>query len=98
MITYKRKRVTSRRNTTDETVHDSPPAASNNVVASSLPPKYEANGNNKVNDEDSFVSNLGLFPSLLMLLFDAISVTCDCLTVVRTIELAVPYIWLHIKI
>jgi hypothetical protein len=64
MITYKRKRVTSRRDTTDETVHDASSTASNNVVARSLPPKYETNGENNVKGEDNFVSNHALLPSL----------------------------------
>ncbi|GJM87351.1 hypothetical protein PR202_ga03297 [Eleusine coracana subsp. coracana] len=53
MITYKRKRVTSRRDTANETLHDSSAAASNNVVASSFPSKYETDAENNVEDEDN---------------------------------------------
>ncbi|GJN22555.1 hypothetical protein PR202_gb10133 [Eleusine coracana subsp. coracana] len=53
MITYKRKRVTSRCDTANETVHDSSAAASNNVVASSFPSKYETDAENNLEDEDN---------------------------------------------
>lgn len=80
MITYKRKRVTSRRDAADERVHDSSAAAAAiiNVATCTLPSKFEAGTENNVKDEDNSVRNLVLFPSLLMLLFNAISVACDC--------------------
>ena len=78
MITYKRKRVTSRRAATDERVNDSSAAAFSNVATCTLPSKFEAGAENNVKDEDNFVRNLALFPSLLKLLLDSISVTCDC--------------------
>ncbi|KAF8690025.1 hypothetical protein HU200_041667 [Digitaria exilis] len=61
MITYKRKRVTSQDHTADDTVVDSSPAASSNVVASNLPPKFEAHAENTIANEDNFVRNLSLF-------------------------------------
>ncbi|PUZ78241.1 hypothetical protein GQ55_1G437500 [Panicum hallii var. hallii] len=56
MITYKRKRVTSQDHTADDTVFDSSPAASSNVVASNLPPKFEAHAENTIANEDNFVT------------------------------------------
>ncbi|OEL20755.1 hypothetical protein BAE44_0018226 [Dichanthelium oligosanthes] len=56
MITYKRKRVTSQDHTADDTVLDSSPAASSNLVASNLPPKFEAHAENTIVNEDNFVT------------------------------------------
>lgn len=56
MITYKRKRVTSQDHTADDTALDSSPAASSNVVASNLPPRFEAHAENTIVKEDNFVT------------------------------------------
>ncbi|KAF8779542.1 hypothetical protein HU200_002599 [Digitaria exilis] len=77
MITYKRKRVTSQDHTADDTVVDSSPAASSNVVASNLPPKFEAHAENTIANEDNFVRNLSLFLVLLLLSFLSL---CSTLT------------------
>ena len=78
MITYKRKRVTSRAHAEDDTVVGSSSAASSNAIASNLPLKSEGNADNAVINEDNFVRNLALL-LLLMLLSDVISISCDCL-------------------
>jgi len=48
MITYKRKRVTSRAHAEDDTVVGSSSAASSNAIASNLPLKSEGNADNAV--------------------------------------------------
>ncbi|XP_062220730.1 uncharacterized protein LOC133920096 [Phragmites australis] len=60
MITYKRKRVTSRVHTADDTVLNSSSAASSSssVVVSSLPPKLEAHAENNEINKDNFPTSI----------------------------------------